>query len=280
MLKKRLIFTLLWAGGDFCLSRNFRLQHVGGLPWLTQQYNFATLAESIDELALIDVTRGPRQTGVFLEVVAELAASFHMPLTVGGGILTPIQAHEALRAGADRVIINSGLSTAPGAISEMVATLGAQCIVGSVDARNVDGRFHAFIHDGEVDAGRLSHYLMDHVIPNVGEILLNNVERDGTGRGLDLSILDQLPEWVEQPVDLMGGAGRPEHLAEALASPRVDAVATSNLLNFLGTGLGNARRACEVLGVPLPVRIPTVGNLTRLSPETAQLVRREERPRC
>lgn len=142
----------------------------------------------------------------------------------------------------------------------MIASLGAQCIVGSVDARRVDGRFHVFTRDGEVDLGQLDDYLEVHVIPNVGEILLNNIDSDGTGRGIDFAVLEQVPDWVEQPIVLMGGVGRPDHVADTLAHQRVDAVATANLLNFIGTGLGDARQACESLGVPLPVRVPIIGN--------------------
>lgn len=256
MLKKRLIFGLLWDQGSFCLSRNFRLQHVGDLRWLTQHYNFGTIAASTDELALLDVSRGQRQTEAFLEVVGDLATSFHMPLSVGGGILTAAHAHQALRAGADKLIVNSGLTTAPEAVAEMLASLGTQCIVGSVDVRKVDGRFHAFTRDGTDDVGYLDEYLNAHVTPYVGEILLNNIDLDGTGRGIDFAVLDQVPDRVEQQVVLMGGVGRPDHVSQALAHQSVDAIATANLLNFIGTGLGEARQECESLGIPLPVRIP------------------------
>lgn len=254
MLKKRLLFVLLWDGGSFSLSRNFRLQHVGNFQWLTQQYDFGTVAASIDELVLLDVTRGPRQSTAFLDIVSELAAAFQMPLAVGGGIVTSEQARLAMLAGADKIVINTGLVTAPAVVADIVRNSGRQSLIGSVDARKARDGFDAFINDGSLDVGELSTFLQESFVADLGEILLNNIDADGTGRGIDFTILDQLPPELEQQIILMGGVGKPDHVADALMNERVDAVATANLLNFIGSGLGLARGICQARGIPLPMR--------------------------
>ena len=108
MLKKRMVFTLLWNEGRYCLSRNFRLQHVGDRKWLEENYDFATVASSVDELCMLDVSDQCGSQMDSLGMFMAGIASFQMPLSVGGGVYSIDAARSVLRAGADKVIVNSG----------------------------------------------------------------------------------------------------------------------------------------------------------------------------
>lgn len=256
MLKKRLIFTLLWDQGYFSLSRNFRLQHVGDLTWLTDKYHFAAVASSIDELALIDVSRSPRQSEEFLDVVSKLASTFHMPLSVGGGVTSINVVDSLLQVGADKVIVNSAFQSDSDQLFLMREKYGKQCIVASIDVRKVDGNYLAFGDNGTCNLGSLAAHISERVADYAGEIIINSIDRDGTGQGLDFDILKYVPSDCESQIVLMGGVGNPSHIVEGLNSSHVDAVATANLLNFIGTGLLEARLACSDAGVILPHRLP------------------------
>jgi len=256
MLKKRLIFTLLWDEGHFSLSRNFRLQHVGDLAWLTDKYNFAAVASSIDELALIDVSRSPRQSKEFLDVVSKLASTFHMPLSVGGGVTSIDVVDSLLQAGADKVILNSALQFDNDQLFLMREKYGKQGLVASIDVRKVDGNYLVFGENGTCNLGSLTTHISERVADYAGEIIINSIDRDGTGQGLDFDILRYVPRDCESQIALMGGVGNPSHIVEGLNAPHVDAVATANLLNFIGTGLLEARVACGDAGIALPQRLP------------------------
>lgn len=255
MLKKRLIFALLYDAGYFSLSRNFRVQRVGDLTWLRDQYHFGTLAASIDELLILDVTRGPRLTQNFLSSVSSLASTIHVPISVGGGVRDSSDVRALMGSGADKVVINSAIVSAPGAIGAVRDRFGQQSIVGSVDVVRVEHGYEVMVENGTVPAGPLGRFVDEKVRDIAGEILLNSIDRDGTGRGLDLAIPLSLPAGVEQPVILMGGTGRPDHIVEGLRDSKVDAVATSNLLNFIGDGLEMVRSSCREACLPIPNRL-------------------------
>lgn len=256
MLKKRLIFALLWDSGHFCLSRNFRLQRIGNREWLTDQYHFASVANSIDELLVLDVTRGLRLSEDFLAAVSELATTIQVPISAGGGVRDPSSVQRLLRSGADKVVCNSAFVGPHSLLEAIRDRFGQQSIVGSVDVVRADFGYRVMLENGTVPAGPLGPFVEENVRPFAGELLINSIDRDGTGQGLDFAIPSALPDGLEQPVILMGGTGKPDHIVEGLSQPHVDAVATSNLLNFIGDGLAMARAACALAGVPIPRRLP------------------------
>lgn len=268
MLKKRLIFALLWDSGHFCLSRNFRLQRVGSLAWLWDQYHFDTLAASVDEIIMLDVTRGPRLTQEFLAAVSSLASAIHVPISVGGGVWNPSDVRALMGSGADKVVCNSALVSARHDIEAVRDRYGQQSIIGSVDVVRVEHGYEVMVENGLVPAGPLGRFVDEKARNVVGEILLNSIDRDGTGQGLDLALPLSLPVGVEQPVILMGGTGRPEHIVEGLRDSHVDAVATSNLLNFIGDGLEMARLSCSEALVPIPNRLSSASVRHRLLSES------------
>lgn len=255
MLKKRLIFTLLYSDGQFMLSRNFRLQKVGSLNWLQTNYNFSHISYSIDELIVLDVTRAEKNLDRFCADLQKLTEGCFVPIAVGGGIRSIDAAKKLLRSGADKVVINSVLYDENGFIRDLAREFGQQCIVASIDIKcGPNGEYNIWTNSGALCVEGSVKDLIDQVAQDeIGEIYLNSIDRDGTGQGYDLSLLDFLPKNITKPVILAGGIGNANHLACGLADPRVDAAATANLFNFVGNGLQKARESLISNGVDLPL---------------------------
>lgn len=255
MLKKRLIFTLLYHQGQFMLSRNFRLQKVGDLKWLKTNYNFSHISFSIDELIVLDITRGEKNTEDFCVALKLLAEGCFVPIAAGGGVRTIEHARTLLRSGADKMVINTPLYENNDVICKLASEFGQQCVVASMDIKRApDGSYQAWSECGSKCLESSAAHWIDRVTnAAVGEIYLNSIDRDGTGQGYDLQLLDLLPLDMPKPVILAGGVGNATHLAEGLADPRVDAVATAHLFNFVGDGLKQARKSLIAGGVVLPI---------------------------
>lgn len=255
MLKKRLIFTLLFNDGNFVLSRNFRLQKVGDLRWLQTNYNFSQISFFIDELVVLNVSRGAGNYDAFCAALRLLAEGCFVPITAGGGIHSVSQAYDLLRSGADKVTVNTALFDGSSLVDDLASEFGQQCVVASADVkRDGDGHYQVWTAGGSqcVDGSALDLFAAVARLP-VGEIYLNSIDRDGTGQGYDLGLLDLLPNGLTQPVILAGGVGNSVHLGEGIVDPRVDAVATAHLFNFVGDGLQQARQSLLANGVILPV---------------------------
>lgn len=253
MLKKRIIFTLLYERGSFMLSRNFRLQRVGNLRWLQENYNFANISRFIDELIILDVTRGAKDSMAFREHVKALTNGCFIPIAAGGGVRAIEDAQQLLRSGADKVVINSLLDN-PDAVSSLASTFGRQCLVASIDVKLVENRYRVFLENGTIQLSHsLSEWLATVASLPIGEIYLNSINRDGTGDGYLMDLLNYLPPDCSVPVILAGGAGKPSHFAEGLSDTRVSAVATAHLFNFVGNGLALARIDLIKHGFQLPI---------------------------
>lgn len=253
MLKKRIIFTLLFDNGQFMLSRNFRLQKVGDLSWLQRNYNFANVALFIDELIVLDVSRSERDPDAFCVALEHISAGCFAPIAAGGGIKSVDYAKKLLRSGADKVVLNSALADDPALVKAIAREFGQQCVIGAIDVKHEgEGNYAAYSHNGNerIDM-TVEQLLTKHAEGFVGEFYLNSIDRDGTGQGYDFATLDLLPDGWSQPVIMAGGVGNATHLAAGLADERVDAVATAHLFNFVGDGLRKARLALLDSGVEL-----------------------------
>ena len=255
MLKKRLIFTLLYSGGQFMLSRNFRLQKVGSLHWLKTNYNFSHISYSIDELIVLDVSRDKKKPDEFCAALKQLTEGCFVPITAGGGIRSLHEARNLLRSGADKVVINSVLYENNDFISQLASEFGQQCLVASMDIKSApDCSYQVWSECGnKYISGKASQWIEQISQNAVGEFYLNSMDRDGTGQGYDFRLLDLLPDNMSKPVILAGGVGNANHLMAGLADPRVDAVATAHLFNFVGNGLKQARDSIISSGVDLPL---------------------------
>lgn len=253
MPAKRLIFTLLYDSGSFMLSRNFRLQRVGSLKWLEENYGFSRMGYAIDELVVLDVSRQPRNLEKFCEELRRLTLDCFAPIAAGGGVGTIEHAQALLRSGADKIVINSALHDHPELVCEIAEEFGAQCITASIDCELIDGEFQVAKKNGFEPTGKsLEIFLNECSGLPIGEIYLNSITRDGTGSGLHLEMLEHIEPINSFPLILAGGIGHVQHIIEGLKDPRVDAVATANLLNFMGNGLVLARENAVQYKINLP----------------------------
>jgi cyclase len=255
MLKKRLIFILLYQHGQFMLSRNFRLQKVGDLKWLQSNYDFSHISYSIDELIVLDVSRGQKQTEEFCAALKKLSEGCFVPIAAGGGVKTIDTARKLLRSGADKVVINSVLYEDNNFIQHLASEFGQQCVVASMDIKSSPNEgFQAWSECGSICQPESASCWIERVTQAaIGELYLNSIDRDGTGQGYDMRILDLLPSSMLKPLILAGGVGNAAHLAAGLADTRVDAVATAHLFNFVGNGLKQARKTLISGGLDLPL---------------------------
>ena len=243
MLKKRIIFTLLHQGTNFFLSRNFRLQKIGNLKWLEANYNFSLMVKSVDEIILLDVSRNKQNLDKFCSVIKSLTKNCFIPISVGGKIDHLDKAKKYIDSGADKLVMNSKLFSDEKLIHAVAQTFGEQCIVGSVDFKKYLDQIKILILNGsqDIDINPSNLFKKLSNLP-IGEVLLNSIDKDGTGNGFDTEILKFLPSNFQKPIIFSGGAGNYKHLLSALKNKKIDAVATANLLNFVGNGLQEARQ--------------------------------------
>ena len=149
--------------------------------------------------------------------------------------------------------MNTALHYQPELVEEIATELGRQCIVASIDIQKINGVYQVFKNNGTVKVGEsLDHILLKCAGLPIGEIHIESIDRDGTGNGLDLEILEFIKHVKDVPLILMGGVGNAEHIIAGLKDERVDAVATGNLLNFMGDGLVRARGLAIDGGINLP----------------------------
>ena len=242
MLRKRLIFTLLFEKGSFHLSRNFRLQKIGSYEWLKKNYDFSLITNSVDEIILLNVARDDKEIDNFAEIIKIFAKECFIPISAGGKISSLEIAEKYIKAGADKLVINTNLFNNK-LLNKISNTFGEQCLVGSLDYSNQDKKFVFFKKNGSnlIDKNIKEIFLTLSKLP-IGEIILNSIDMDGTGNGFDFEILKHIPNNFEKPIIYSGGAGNYKHLVAALKNKGIDSVATANLLNFVGNGLQEARK--------------------------------------
>lgn len=251
-LKKRLIFALLYDGGSFMLSRNFRLQRVGDIEWLERNYNFRETALSIDELVILNVERDRASMDGFHAHIKRLNDDCFVPITAGGGVRGVDDARTLLRSGADKVAINTVLWSDPSLVSALASEFGRQCLVASVDVRATAAGHRAVVANGTEELPMPASEWLSRVadLP-IGEIYLTSVDRDGTGQGFDESVLDLVPRDLPVPLIVAGGAGKAEHFVSPLRRPEVGAACTAHLFNFVGQSLATSRSHLRAAGVDL-----------------------------
>tara|TARA_B100001250_G_C19769834_1_gene776576 strand:- start:351 stop:1124 length:774 start_codon:yes stop_codon:yes gene_type:complete len=253
MLRKRLIFALFYSQGNFMQSRNFRLQRVGDINWLERNFKFQKISFSLDELIVLNATKEEKDIVEFANVVKRLVENVFIPVAAGGGIRSLDDADKLFNNGADKIILNSALYETPELVNQIAEKYGSQSIVASIDYRYIEGNPRVFINDGVrlIDM-HLDEYLIKVLATPVGEILLNSIDKDGTGFGFDLNIMNSAIHSINIPLILMGGAGNELHLHEGIELENISAVASGNLFNFIGNGLPNARKYLLEQGCNLP----------------------------
>lgn len=243
MLRKRIIFTLVYENGFFNQSRNFRLQKVGNISWLEKNYKFKDIAFSLDELIVLNASKDKKNIQEFGKVLSELVNDVFIPISTGGGIRTVEDAKFLFENGADKLVINTILYENPDLVKELVKIYGSQSLVACIDYKKIDKINKIFINDGRKEIEfTLEEYLKYVQSLGVGEIYFNSIEKDGTGFGYDMETIITINDIVKIPLIIAGGAGNEKHLIEGLLLESVSGVATANLFNFIGNGLPNARK--------------------------------------
>lgn len=250
---RRLIFTLLYDRGQFMLSRNFRLQAVGNIDWLFDNYDFATVSHGLDELMVLDVSRGGRNPEKFADIVGRITRLCFIPVTVGGGITSMDVAQRYMRSGADKLLVNTAFHTQPELCRALSDHFGRQCIVAGLDYRKTPAQARTVVvESGSRELSTDISDWVDYLQRNgAGEILFQSMDQDGTGMGMDPSVVADLREAPEVPCILMGGVGKADHIISGLQHPAIDAVATANLFNFIGLAFLDVRRAMAERGVQM-----------------------------
>ena len=212
-------------------------------------------AEGADELTFLDVSASKEGRGTMLEVVRRTAEQVFIPLTVGGGVRSAEDVRELLRAGADKVSVNTAAIANPNLLRELSEEFGAQCIVLSVDARRVPeggvpqpSGFEVTTHGGTKSAGiDAIEWARTGQDLGVGEILLNSMDGDGTKEGFDLELLRLVREAVSIPVIASGGAGKAEHFPPAVEAG-ADAVLAASIFHFGEVSIAEVKEALRAAG--------------------------------
>ncbi len=253
MLKKRIIFTLLYDDGTFKLSRNFRLQSIGDINWLLYNYGFGNISFHIDELILLNVSKLESTFPSFVSVLESLSKYCFAPVAAGGNIRTLSHAKQLLNAGADKVVLNTSLILNQKLVHSIGQHFGRQSIIGSLDViKKKDSSYVLYNPNIENKSLiKLDNFLYSLPQELIGEIYLNSVDRDGTGQGYDFNILSQLPKGWSTPIIIGGGSGNSTHFIQGLTNEQINAVSTAHLLNFVGNGLEMARMKVQKSGIDL-----------------------------
>jgi cyclase len=223
MLAKRVIPCLDVDGGRVVKGVRFRhLRDAGDPVELAAHYD----REGADELVFLDITATLEDRAATLDVVSRTAAEVFIPLTVGGGVGKEDDVQALLRAGADKVSVNSAAVRDPSLLSRSADRFGTQCMVVAIDAKRRNGGWEVYIDAGHTATG---HDAVEWAAEatarhGAGEVLVTSMDRDGTGEGYDLDLLRAIAAAVAVPVIASGGAGEPAHFAEALTDGHADAV--------------------------------------------------------
>jgi cyclase len=213
-------------------------------------------AAGADELMFLDITASHEGRGAILDVIARTADVCFMPLGVGGGVRTVEDARRILRAGADKVSINTAAVETPGLIGAAADAFGAQAVVLAIDAKRAEGRdgWEVFTYGGRKGAGLdVVEWAARGVELGAGEILLTSMDRDGAKSGYDVALLRAVSEAVSVPVIASGGAGSAGHMVEAVKAGGADAVLAASIFHFGEVSIGQAKQS--LLDAGLPVRL-------------------------
>ena len=247
MLKVRVIPTLLWKNLGLVKGRAFdSWRRVGTVLPAIKVYNM----RDVDELIVVDITASQELRAPDHTTVADFSSHCFVPLTVGGGITEVEQIGQLLRAGADKISLNSSAFDKPELVTAAANRFGAQCIVASIDVKvRDDGRLICTSHAGTVDTGRPPvEWARELADRGAGEILLTSVDRDGTMEGYDLETLAAICAAVPVPVIASGGAGDYQHMIDAVRAG-ASAVAAASMFHFTERTPAEAKKALHGAGI-------------------------------
>ena len=251
MLLKRVIPCLDVHEGRVVKGTNFLdLRDAGDPVELAARYE----AAGADELVFLDITASSDKRATIVELARRTADDVFIPFTIGGGVRSVRDAQGVLDAGADKVSINSAAVARPELVGELAEVFGAQAVVLAIDARRRgEGPGYEVVVNGGRTATGLDAvaWAREGVERGAGEILLTSMDRDGTEDGYELELTRLVAEAVSVPVIASGGAGNPDHLVEAIATGRADAVLCASIFHYGEYTVGEAKRRMREAGVPV-----------------------------
>ncbi len=252
MLKVRLIPVLLLKNGR--MVKPIRFGEGGerdvGFPATTARiYD----SQDADELIFLDITATSEGRNFLLSTLREVGENCFVPLTAGGGVRTIDDIRDILKAGADKISINTAAVERPEFISEAAKKFGSQCIVVSIDVRkDKDGKFEVFTHGGKRATGLEVLVWAEEVVHRgAGEILLTSIDREGTMDGYDLDLIKMIADAVPVPVIAHGGAGTRQHFVDAVVMGKASAVAASSVFHFSDSNLTQVKSFIYNAGIPI-----------------------------
>jgi cyclase len=250
LLKARVIPTLLWKGFSLVKGVGFdSWRRVGSVLPALRVYN----ARDVDELLLVDIAASQEGREPDHESVGDFSDECSVPFTVGGGINDLRHIVELLRAGADKISINSAAFETPELVDKAAKRFGAQCVVASIDARRLeDGSYSVFSHSGTRNTRRKPvAWARELAERGAGEILLTSIDRDGTMQGYDLRLVQQIAGAVDIPVIASGGAGNYQHMIDVIHQAGASAVAAASMFHFTEQTPAGAKLALREAKIPV-----------------------------
>ena len=249
MLAKRIIPCLDVRDGRVVKGINFvGIKEVGDPVECAIAYD----RQGADEITFLDITASHEGRGTMTDVVRRTAKNVFVPLTVGGGIRSVEDMRELLRAGADKISMNSQAVAQPELITAGADRFGSQCIVVAIDARrNGSGGFNVFVHGGRIDTGIDALWWAQEVERlGAGEILLTSMDTDGTKAGFDIELTSRVTEKAGIPVIASGGGGCLEHFAEVFTAGGADAALAASLFHYGELTVGQVKSYIASKGIP------------------------------
>ena len=249
MLKTRVIPVMLWKDVGLVKGRSFdHSRRVGSVLPAVKVYN----ARDVDELVLLDVTATLTKAVPRFAEIAQFARECNVPLSVGGGIRTESDIEGILRAGADKVVVNSSCFAQPDLVNRASRSFGSQCVVVSIDYRIIDGNALTFSHAGQVpEEHTVVEWARTVEDSGAGEILLTDCTRDGTMSGYDIETIERVANAVGVPVIASGGAGTLDHFVSAVKQASADAVAAGSVFHFTEITPRSIKEHLATAGVPV-----------------------------
>jgi cyclase len=247
MLAKRIIPCLDVDAGRVVKGVKFvELRDAGDPVEIARVYD----RDGADELCFLDITASHENRSIILDVVARTAEQIFMPLTVGGGINKTDDIRALLKAGADKVSINTGAVNRPDFVREAAEMFGSQCVVVAIDAKRVGDHWEVFTHGGRnptgIDAREWAKRLENY---GAGEILLTSMDRDGTKAGFDLALTRAISDGVGIPVIASGGVGNLEHIYQGLTEGKASAALAASIFHFREFTIADCKQYLESRGV-------------------------------
>ena len=252
MLLRRVIPCLDVKDGRVVKGVRFvDLTDEGDPPELARRYAEA----GADEICFLDITAAPEGRGTLLDIVERTASQVFVPLSVGGGVRSALEMRDVLRAGADKVAVNTAAVDDPDLIRTCATRFGSQCVVISVDARRVLGdepMWEVVVQGGRVPTGLDAIEWIERCVDNgAGEVLLTSIDRDGTQDGFDIELLRTVTDLVHVPVIASGGAGTPAHMTEAVTAGNADAVLAASIFHRDIHSIDAVKADMAAAGVPV-----------------------------